>query len=113
MRIEIHTFLITPKDLWGKIKEFIEDGKIETWEVITGSSTKTKYLTHVTKSKQWYKKALLKDSTLSTPSRLVITVRWFKDQEPDEYTKALYIGRFTQELLAHFSSDFTRLGTFP
>ena len=113
MRIEIHTLALTPKELWEKIKKFIKEEKIATWKIVIGSKG-TEFLTHSTSSDQWFEKALLKHSILTEPSRLVLTVTWYGNRdEPDEYTKGLYVGRFTEQLLEHFKSDFTKLVTFP
>lgn len=107
MRIEIHTKY--PEALWEKIKNYIKDKKIITWALLIGES-KTEYLTHLGSKKQWYKKALLKHSTKQLPTRLVLTVTWFKGfEKPDDYTRGLYVGRFVEQLLIHFRPSFTKL----
>ena len=112
MKIEVHTVSsTTPEKLWAKIKKHIEEDKIKTW-VFVKDATGVEYLTHTPAGGQWHKKALIKESFLSTPSRLVLTVTWFSDSIPDEYTKGLYIGRFTEQLLEHFRTDFIKLETF-
>lgn len=110
MKIEVHTVATTtPEKLWAKIKKYITDEKIKTWEIVK-SVNGVEYLTHT--PAQWYKKALLKESFLITPSCLVLTVTWFENSVPDEYTKGLYVGRFTEVLLEHFRADFIKLETF-
>ena len=107
MRIEIHTNAATA--LWNKIKNAINDEEIKTWSIVKDSSS-NEYLTH--NPPQWFKKALLEHSILTTPNRLKLNVTWFKGDVPNEYTKGLYIGRITEELLEHFKSDFSKLETF-
>ena len=112
MKIEVHTVAgITPEKLWVKIKKHIDEEKIKTW-VFVKDSKGVEFLTHTTSSGQWDNKALLKESFLANPSRLVFSVNWFSKSVPDEYTKGLYIGRFTEELLEHFRTDFIKLETF-
>jgi hypothetical protein len=112
MKIEVHTVgTTTPEKLWVKIKKYIAEEKIKTW-VFVKNDKGVELLTHTPAGGQWHKKALLKESLLTTPSRLVFTVIWFTDSVPDEYTKGLYIGRFTEELLEHFRADFSKLETF-
>jgi len=67
-------------------------------------------LTH--NPEQWLKKALLRPSTATNPNRLILTVTWYTNQEPTEYIKGLYIGRFTEELLEHYRKEYTKLETF-
>ena len=107
MRIEIHTQNATA--LWNKIKKDIADEKIKTWSVVE-DSTDEEFLTHT--PSQWFKKALLQHSTATTPIRLILTVTWFTKNVPNEYTKGLYIGRFTEELLEHYRASFSKLETF-
>lgn len=110
MKIEVYT-TTTPEKLWAKIKKYITEEKIKTW-VFVKDSNDINYLTHTAPGKQWHKKALLEESFLATPSRLIFTVTWFKNSVPDEYTKGLYVGRFTEELPEHFRADFSNLETF-
>ncbi len=110
MKIEVHTVAATtPEKLWAKIKKYIAEEKIKTWAIVKDANG-AEYLTHT--PVQWYKKALLKESFSTNPSRLVLSVTWFTDSVPNEYTKGLYIGRFTEELLEHFKTDFIKLETF-
>lgn len=107
MKIEIHTS--DPSGLWKKIKKDIEDKKIKTWMIVQDSGN-TEYLTH--SPDQWVKKALLHPTTTNNPTRLMFTVTWFSNSEPTEYIKGLYIGRFTEELLEHYRSNYTKLEIF-
>lgn len=113
MRIEVNTVAsTTPEKLWLKIKKIIVEEKIKTW-VLVKSNEGVEFITHTPVGGQWHKKALIKESVLTTPARLVFTVNWFTDLPiPDEYTKGLYIGRFTEQLLEHFRIDFVKLETF-
>lgn len=107
MRIEIHT--TNPAALLAKIKKDIQDEKIKTWEFVPTSNS-GEVLTH--KPPQWYKKAILIPTTGTNPSRLILNVNWYSGKEPDEYTKGLYIGRFTEELLEHYRNSYSKLETF-
>jgi hypothetical protein len=113
MKIEVHTVAaITPEKLWAKVKKYIAEEKIKTW-VFVKNDKGVEFLTHTPANGQWHKKALLKESFLTNPARLVLTVTWFTNLPiPNEYTKGLYIGRFTEELLEHFRADFSKLETF-
>ena len=111
MKIEVHTATsTTPEKFWLKIKKFIQEEKIKTWLII--KETEDEYLTHTPVGGQWHKKALLDPSVSASPSRLVFTITWYNNSVPNEYTKGLYIGRFTEELLEHFRTDFIKLETF-
>ncbi|MFN3300570.1 MAG: hypothetical protein ACK41Z_10265 [Sediminibacterium sp.] len=112
MRIEIHTVAsTTPQKLWEKIKKDVKEEKIKTW-VFVKDTNAVEYLTHTPAGSQWHKKALLKESFATNPSRLVLKVTWFSDSVPDEYTKGLYIGRFTEQLMQDYTKDFIKLETF-
>jgi len=113
MKIEVHTVATTtPEKLWGKIKKHVVEEEIKTWVVVKDDKG-VEYLTHTPPGGQWYRKALIKESFLTMPSRLVLTVTWFTDLPvPDEYTKGLYIGRFTEQLMQDFTKDFIKLETF-
>ncbi|MCP9750372.1 hypothetical protein [Ferruginibacter sp. HRS2-29] len=114
MRIEINTTPdISPLDLWNKIKAKIRDNIVRTWEIVRDGDGK-EALTHVTSSQQWYRKAALKPTINTNPSRLFLRIIALPDEViPDHYTQALYIGRFTETLMEHFSTDFIKLETFP
>lgn len=112
MRIEVHTISgTTPQQLWQKIKKDVKDEKIKTW-VIVKDDKGVEYLTHTPEGGQWHRKALIVESFLTNPSRLVLKVNWFKNLVPDEFTKGLYIGRFTEQLMQDFTKDFIKLETF-
>lgn len=108
MKIEIFT-ISTPSTLLDKIKKDITDKKIKTWSIVKDANN-NEYFTH--NPEQWFKKALLKPSTSTNPNRLILAVTWYTNQEPSEYIKGLYIGRFTEELLEHYRKDFSKLETF-
>ena len=108
MRIEIHT--PDPSSLFAKIKRDITTAKIKTWSIVLDADKK-EYLTH--KPDQWFKKALLRPSLGTIPQRLILTVTWFSNSLPSEYIKGLYVGRFTEELLEHYKTEFSKLETYP
>src|SRR5688572_12905810 len=107
MKIEIHTQ--NPHRLLEKIKKDIANESIKTWSIVK-SAKGGEFLTHT--PDQWFKKALLGWSFGSNPGRLILTVTNFTNSIPDEYTKGLYIGRFTEELLEHYRPDFSKLEIF-
>ena len=107
MQIEIHTN--NPAALWTKIKKDITAGEVKTWKVVLDAN-KTEYLTHT--PEQWLNKALLIPSTAISPNRLILKITWWTTSVPNEYTKGLYIGRFTEELLEHYRNDFSKLETY-
>lgn len=107
MRIEIHSS--NPTALLTKIKKDIKDEKVQTWGVVYDAN-KDEFFTHT--PDQWLKKALLKPTISTVPNRLILTVTWYTNSVPNEYTKGLYIGRFTEQLLEHYSKDFSKLETF-
>ena len=112
MKIEVHTLTgTTPQKLWEKIKKDVEAEKIKTW-VFVKDNKGTDYLTHTLPGGQWHKKALLEESFLTNPSRLILTITWFSNSVPDEFTKGLYIGRFTEQLMQDYTKDFIKLETF-
>lgn len=107
MRIEIHTSNATA--LWNKIKKDIDNDVLKTWSIVKNAD-KEDFLTH--KPTQWFNKALLKPTITTNPTRLILTVNWFTNSVPDEYTKGFYIGRFTEVLLEHYRASFSKLETF-
>jgi hypothetical protein len=108
MRIEIHSS--NPTALLTKIVKDIKEGNNKTWSIVSDAN-KVEYFTHT--PDQWLGKALLKPTTASTPDRLILSVTWYANSIPNQYTKGLYIGRFTEQLLEHYSKDFTKVETFP
>jgi hypothetical protein len=107
MRIVVHSS--DPTSLLTKIKKDIKDEKIKTWSIVLDNKNQ-EYFTHT--PPQWLKKALLFPTTATMPDRLILTVTWFSNNEPTEYIKGLYTGRFTEELLEHYRKDFKKLETF-
>lgn len=107
MRIEIHSS--DPTALLIKMKKEMKDGKNKTWSVVNDQD-KNEFFTHT--PEQWFRKALLRPTTATVPNRLILRIAWYTNSVPDEYTKGLYIGRFTEQLLAHYSKDFSKLETF-
>lgn len=107
MRIEIHT--PSPALLWDNIKRDINNNTLQTWSVVYANQNE-EFLTH--SPGQWFNKALLQPSSANNPSRLIFTVTWYTNSVPDEYTRGLFIGRFTEVLLAHYKSSFSKLETF-
>jgi hypothetical protein len=106
MRIEIHS--LNPTALLTKIKKDINDGNNKTWSIVKLSNGE--FFTHT--PDQWLGKALLESITETDPNRLILRIRWYANVIPNQYTKGLYIGRFTEQLLEHYGDDFSKLETF-
>jgi len=107
MRIEVNTS--KPKGLFGIIHKGINDGERRTWEFAYDSSNQ-EFITH--KPEQYNSKALL--SHRFEPRKLIFEITWFSDyDEPDEYIKGFYLGRFSELLLGRYASEFENLQIFP
>lgn len=107
MRIEIHS--TNPTALLAKIRKDIIEHKIREWSLVVANKT-TEFITH--NREHWMNKAFLRPTIISDPARLVLTVSWWIDAVPTEHMKGWYVGRFTEELLGRYRSDFTKLETF-
>lgn len=107
MRIEIYT--TNPENLKSKIFEKAKSGELSTWK-LRNTSNKEKRLTH---KGQWKDKAILKLIANPTENKLSVNIRWWEENdEPDDATKGIYLGRFSEALLNHFNRFFTSFETF-
>lgn len=96
---------INPAALLANIKKAIIDKEIKTWGMVIGD--KIEYFTHT--ADQWDKKALFSSSI--GDNKLTFTLTWYKDKEPNLFTKGIYHGRFLEMLCNHFGSNFTSINT--
>ena len=107
MRIEVNTS--RPKSLFNIIHKDISDGERRTW-IFVYDSNDQEFITH--KPEQYFSKALISERFES--NKLIFEVTWFSDhEEPDEYTKGFYMGRFSEMLLGRYSSEFENLQIYP
>jgi hypothetical protein len=106
MRIEIRS--LNPTQLLANIFEKTETDVLKTWEIRKYSNEK--YLTH---KGQWLDEALLKFSIKNDENRLHVSISWLTNNEmPKKITKGIYLGRFSEALLNHFSEEFSSFETF-
>jgi hypothetical protein len=105
--MKIEAITINPAALLNDISEAIKDEKLKTWAIVDDTQG-NKYFTHV--PEQWYKKVIIKPSI--NDDRLILSMYWYNSNIPDEATKGYYLGRFTEVLMVHFSSHFTKLETY-
>lgn len=107
MRIEI--FTIRPEILKSKIFKKVGDGDLRTWK-LEENSEKERLITH---TGQWKDDALLTFVSHLNQNKLVVNITWWsKNQEPDSYTKGIYLGRFSEALLNHFNEHYTSFEIF-
>lgn len=95
----------TPAVLQTAIFQKTKDEELETWELIKVNNGLR--LTHT--PAQFYKMALLKFDILDKEDKLVVTIRWFTNQEPTNEVKGIYLGRFVEALLNHFLDEFDHI----
>lgn len=86
-----------PASLLAQIKKEIDDGKIDTW-----SYDKDGDFTHI--PDQWDKKAWLRPSVGT--GALELTIVWPKNSEQDPAIAGVFLGRFIEMLVVHFSAEF-------
>ena len=99
MQIELYTD--SGQALINEILNSVEKETVKTW-VVKKDGKGIKYLTH--KPEQWIDKALF--GLENEKGKIVISLVWWKDQEPTEDIKGYYMGRLTELLLVNFSSKF-------
>ena len=99
-----------PDTLKAEIIKATDDNKLKTWET-RKTTDGDKVLTHSTASYQWEDEVLLvlePHHTPYTPDTLDVKISWWKDHKvPTREVQSYIIGRFTEILLAHFSSRFS------
>ena len=94
-----------PSGLLASIKEGIREYKIRTWGIVPIKNVD--YFTHT--AEQWNEKAFLESTVFS--NQLQFELNWYKDNEPDIYTKGVYQGRFIEMLCNHFGDKFSSINT--
>lgn len=104
MKIEIYTQ--NPTSLSARIFEKAENGDLRTWN-IRKSKNGEQFLTHAS---QWKDAALIQ--LIPNGGNLTVTICWWENSEPEDYTKCIYLGRFSEALLNHFNGYFTSFETF-
>lgn len=87
--------------LQSKIFAAVEDETLKTW-VVRKSQNGNSYLTH--KPEQWYDRAILIFNT--TNDALEISVDHWDGKLEELSVYGYYLGRFTEALFVHFSSDY-------
>lgn len=99
-----------PDALKAEIIKAADDNKLKTWET-RKTTDGDKVLTHSTASYQWEDEVLIvlePHHSPYTPVTLDATIGWWENQkEPTHEVQSYIIGRFTEILLAHFSSKFS------
>ena len=89
----------TPNALLSSIKAAIDSGKVATWKYDRNGD-----FTH--SPSQWEYKAYMRPTT-SAGSELRFSIICPKGGVVSTEVYAIYHGRFTEMMLAHFDSDFT------
>jgi len=87
-----------PKTLLAAIKKAIDDKKVVTWEYDSDGD-----FTH--SPEQWKNKAWFKPKVME--GRLVLGIVGQAKANTTSEVYAVYHGRFTEMLLAHFDAEFT------
>jgi hypothetical protein len=105
MRIDALTD--SPQKLVDAINKAIKDGDLKTWKRVENNKQETLY-SHT--PEQWAEKAMLKPKVHSDKATFLIAW-WSKNDEPTLEVKGYVLGRFTEVLMVHFTSYFTKLET--
>lgn len=90
-----------PKNLIDKIYKAISRGDIDTW---VADKFHLNYLTHITSDRQWYQQAWMGYQIEQDQVVFCMIGRPGIPISIPEY--AIYHGRFSEMLLAHFDHDF-------
>lgn len=102
MKIIVHTYRAS--NLLESIKKDIKVGDLKTWEIKVNTEGEILF-NHL--PDQWSNRALVKPSILD--GKLIFTIRWWKDNEPEESIKGYILGRFIEILMVHFRAQFVFL----
>jgi len=86
-----------PRSLLKQIRQEIDDGNIDTWSYDADGD-----FTH--NPDQWMGKAFLQPLVLAGSLELAIV--WPKNSDQDPAIAGVYLGRFIEMLVVHFSADF-------
>lgn len=95
----------SPIVLLSGIKKAIKDKEIKTWGIVL--IKEVEYFTHT--PDQWNEKAFFESSIEVKQLRFRLT--WYKESEPDIYTKGVYHGRFIEMICNHFGDKFSSINT--
>ena len=95
-----------PRELLEKINRFIREGNSQTWEIDSDGD-----FTHI--PEQWKNKAWL--TVFLTDESIVFGIWPPAGKTISTEVYAVYHGRFSEMLLAHFDEDFTdiRISSLP
>ena len=95
-----------PQDLLNKIKQGIDQNRIQTWRYTIESHGE--YFSHVTPDKQWVGKAWLKPSiSADKADQLVFNIIRPQNGKISSQDYAVYHGRFAEMVLSHFDKEFS------
>jgi hypothetical protein len=89
-----------------RTRKDLEDSKITTWDLIPNK----KGLTHIGDEDQWKNEAVVFFPTAAAECKFDVRL-YFKTAKDQPYLSAVYHGRFTQMLWAHFHGSITRIVT--
>ena len=96
--------------LKAEIIKAVEKDTLKTWETRTAANNE-KVLTHSTANHQWTDEVLIvlePHQNAYTTDTLDAKISWWNGKViPTSEVQAYVIGRFTEVLLAHFSSKFS------
>jgi len=101
MAIKIRTE--NPENLLSKIKQEIKNGRIKTWDCQVHNNKE--YFSHVTSDGQWKGKAWLLPKIEG--DLLIFNIVKPQKATVSSIAYAVYHGRFTEMLLAHFDKNFS------
>jgi hypothetical protein len=96
-----------PKTLLAKIKDAIDKGAVKTWTYDNDGD-----FTHVTSGEQWAGRGWLRPTVVEKTS-LNFKFIQSSNQSGVAEVYAIYHGRFTEMMLAHFSEYFISCETWP
>ncbi len=91
-----------PNNLLARIRREITNRRIETWE-----STESGSFTHTPASGQWKNKAWFRPSV--GPGEIVFNIVRPKGGKVSKEVYAVYHGRFSEMLLAHFDDNISEM----
>jgi hypothetical protein len=98
----VKVFAASPQELLAAIGREIDNGEITTWEMTSQGS-----FTHTPASGQWKNKAWLRP-TIGDKS-IVFNIIRPKGGNVSKEVYAVYHGRFSEMLLAHFDAELTAI----
>lgn len=106
--MKIEAFTASPKQLVAAIDKAMNEGDLKTWAIVKNSQGDPIY-THT--PPQWNEKALIVRQ--AAEDRVIFIINYWKGgSEPSAEIKGYYFGRFTEILLVHFRSYYSKLEVF-